>query len=55
MPTSRGSSESDVKRRDGQTGTPAVDLGDDDGDSGGPPPEERALLGPAFLHGAEPS
>ena len=37
------------ERRDGQRGTSPVDLGDDDRDAGGPPPEERPLLGPEVL------
>ena len=39
------------ERRDRQPGAAPVDLGDDDRHPGGPPPEERTLLGSPFLHG----
>ena len=43
------------ERRDRQPVPAPVDLGDDDRDPRRPAPKKRTLLGPAFLHGAEPS
>ena len=43
------------ERRHGQPVAAAVELRDDDGDARRPAAEERALLGPAVYHGAEPS
>jgi hypothetical protein len=43
------------ERRDRQRSASPVHLGDDHRHAGGPPPEERPLLSPAILHGAETS
>jgi len=43
------------ERGNGQRSASPIDLRDDHGHAGGPPPEERPLLGPEILHGGETS